>query len=56
MNDIEKFKDVLAASAIAILRQQYRDEIERAIANAKRSGQDRWFRREFYRAERGDAR
>jgi len=32
------------------LRAKWRDEIERAIASAKRTAEDKWFRREFYRA------
>ena len=33
------------------VRQAWRDEIERAIANAKRSKLDKWFRRQWYKAE-----
>jgi len=32
------------------LRAKWRDEIERAIANAKRTAEDKRFRREYYRA------
>jgi len=32
------------------LRAKWRSEIERAIANAKRTAEDKRFRREFYRA------
>ena len=32
------------------LQAKWRDEIERAIANAKRTAEDKEFRREFYRA------
>ena len=33
------------------VRQAWREEIERAIANAKRSELQRWFRRQWYKAE-----
>jgi len=32
------------------LRAKWRDEIERAIANAKRSESDKWFRKQWHRA------
>ena len=33
------------------VRQSWRDEIEGAVAGVKRSAVDRWFRREWYKAE-----
>jgi hypothetical protein len=33
-----------------LLREQHKNEIERAIRNAKRTAWDKWFRREWYRA------
>ena len=36
--------------AVCLLKQQNRDEIERAIDNAKRSAWDKWFRKEWYKA------
>jgi len=33
-----------------MIEPEYRDEIERAIDNLKRSALDRWFRREWHKA------
>ncbi len=35
--------------AASVVREQYLDEIERAIWNAKRTAEDKWWRRQFYR-------
>ena len=43
-------KESLGRVAVARMRGAYRDEIERAINNIKRTDIDRWFRREWYRA------
>ena len=45
-----RFDDQITMVAATMLRNQYRDEIERAITNAKRTAWDKWFRREWYRA------
>jgi hypothetical protein len=42
--------DAITTHARALWLAQQRDEIERAISNAKRSSWDKWFRREWYRA------
>jgi hypothetical protein len=41
---------MLRGHGFALLRKPYRREIERAIANAKRTAWDKWFRRQWYRA------
>jgi len=35
---------------LAFLQAAYREEIERAIDNVKRTAWDKWFRRQWYRA------
>ncbi len=45
-----QFDDAISAHAKALWLEQQRDEIERAIKNVKRSGWDKWFRREWHRA------
>ena len=50
MNNIGRFDNEMVAVAVSLLREQYRDEIERAIDNAKRLPWDKWWRRQWYRA------
>jgi hypothetical protein len=50
MNNIGRFETEIEANGAALLRQQYRDEIERAVRNAKRTAWDKSFRRQWYRA------
>ena len=44
--------DLTNRSAVAMVQESNRLEIERAINNAKRSAWDKWFRRQWYRAAR----
>lgn len=46
---VEGSNEAMADAALARLRDEHRQEIERAIDNVKRTALDRWFRREFYR-------
>ena len=50
MKNNRGFDNEMVAVAVPLLREQYRDEIERAISNAKRLPWDKWCRRQFYRA------
>ena len=50
MDHIERFKGEIAKVAASLLREQYREEIERAITNAKRTAWDKSFRRQWHRA------
>ena len=48
MNDSTGAPDL--SSAMSLLKQRYRDEIERAIDNVKRTDLDKWFRKQWYKA------
>jgi hypothetical protein len=47
---VSSFDRMAEENAARLLRGSIRDEIERAIANAKRTAWDKWFRRQWYRA------
>lgn len=53
MNQTARFEAELTAIGVARLREEHRREIEGAIDHVKwpMTAQDRWFRREWYRAE-----
>ena len=52
MNSLGRFDMELAVRGLAMLREEQRREIRRAIEHVKwRSIADDWFRREWYRAE-----
>lgn len=40
---------MMAVQGPRMLHEAYRQEIERAIDNVKRTGLDNWFRRQWYR-------
>ena len=48
--DSGRFDGMIEQLGGAVLRRRYTDEIERAVANLKRDGFGKWFRREWYRA------
>ena len=43
-------KTHMMEQALALLQEQHRQEIERAIDNAARNAWDKWFRKEWYKA------
>lgn len=46
---VESFEKMVAEHSGRLLREQYQDEIERAVRNVKRTSWDKRFRREWYR-------
>ncbi len=44
------FEGLMVGSRKPLVADEYRQEIERAVDNAKRSAWDKWFRRAWYRA------
>ena len=50
MSGTGRFDNKIEAMASSVLREQYQDQIERAIRNAKRTAWDKRFRSEWYRA------
>ena len=50
MNERTGFGYLITAHGPSILREAFRQEIERAIDNVKRTVCDKWFRRQWYRA------
>jgi len=49
---VRRLADLTNRSAVAMVQESNRLEIERAINNAKRSAWNKWFRRQWYRAAR----
>ena len=47
---VSSFDKMIEQIAGRSVREQHRDEIERAIKNAKRTAWDRWWRRQWHRA------
>lgn len=47
---VSSFDKMIEEHGARFLREQHRDEIERAIRNVKRTAWDKWFRREWHRA------
>ena len=48
---VQILRNVAARSAAALLQESNRQEIERAVDNVKRTKLDRWFRRQWHKAE-----
>lgn len=48
--DPGSFEGLMAGFGKPLVADEYRQEIERAVDNAKRSAWDKWFRREWHRA------
>ena len=50
------FERVVEQQAAELLWKHYEEEIERAVADVKRSAWDKWFQREWHRAAGRDRR